>query len=108
MKAYYIHWNYSASADDQLYYSGEDDKRLFHHKENAINTAQEYLADLQEKIGRFAELRDKAEGEWYGEHSPNLSPEEEEEYIKLAWYYYNDTPVSYTICERIIAFEDKE
>jgi len=107
MKAYYIHWIYPASADDQLFYSGEDDERLFHHKDNAVKAAEEYLADLQKKIGRFTELQAKA-GVFYGEHSPYLSPAEEEECYELAQYFYNDAPVDYTICERDITFEDEE
>ena len=107
MKAYYIHWSYPASADDQLYYSGEDDERLFHHEENAINKAKEIMAEIQKDIARYKELCNKAGKEWYGGHCPYLSPEEEAEYYNLR-YTLDESPTSYTIYVRNIIFEDEE
>lgn len=107
MKAYYIHWNYSASADDQLYYSGEDDRRLFHHEENAIKKAEEIMAEIQKDADRHKELCNKARGKWYGGHCPYLSEEENIEYYKLR-YTLSESPVSYIIYMRDITFEDEE
>lgn len=50
MKAYYIHWSYPPSADDAAYYAGNDDQRLFHHKENAETIAKK---ELETRHGEF-------------------------------------------------------
>lgn len=98
MKGYFIHWNYGASADDQLYYGGTDDGKLFHHKENAINHAETILEKCKIARGRFCELQDKCyEG-------IRLTQEEAEEFSELGALY--DSPISYTIAERDIVFED--
>lgn len=98
MKAYFIHWSYGASADDQLYYSGTDDGKLFHHKENAINHAETILKKCKIARDRFCELENKY---YEGVH---LTQEETEELSELGAIY--DSPISYTIAERNIVFED--
>lgn len=99
MKAYYIHWSYPASADDQLYYGGDDDRRLFHYKENADKLAQDLMNHYQEMYGRWSEL--------FHKHMAHEStPEEDEEYYNMQCC--GDLPSSYTICEREIEFEDEE
>lgn len=99
MKAYYIHWSYPASADDQLYYGGDDDSRLFHHKENAEKLAQDLMNKYQKMYGRWSEL--------FAKHmAHDTTPEEDEEYYNM--HCYSDLPCSYIICERDITFEDEE
>ena len=108
MKAYYIHWNYSAFADDVLYYGGTDDDKLFHHKENAVNYAEKRMKDYRKysDYDEYCEIESKSRGEWYGEHCPYLSPEEEDYYHNFCGC--NDNPVSYDVYEREIVFEDAE
>lgn len=101
MIAYYIHWNYPASADDALYYAGKDDKHLFHHKENAEEFAKNKLAEISEKVKRGNELIEKS-------YDVNITDEEDEELYNLFDYVWNDNPESYTIRERDIVFEDEE
>ena len=99
MKAYYIHWSYPTTADDSLYYGGDDDYRLFHHKENAEKIAKESVEHYVEK--------QKLLGELFAKHMAHeTTPEEDEEYYELICY--GDTPNGYTICERDIKFEDEE
>ena len=108
MKAYYIHWNYPSTADDALYYSGTDDDKLFHHKENAISYAEKRMEEYLEysDYGKYCEIESKSKGEWYGGHCPYLSPEEEDYYHNFSWC--NDNPTSYRVYEREITFEDEE
>lgn len=54
MKAYYIHWSYPTTADDEYFYGGTDDEKLFHHKENAEKYMKEILKD-------FLEVKEKSE-----------------------------------------------
>lgn len=106
MKAYYIHWNYGSSADDQLFYGGEDDSRLFHHKENAIKCADISLESFRKysDYDEYCAIVSKSKGEWYDGHCPYLTPEEEDYYHN---FYSPDVPDSYTILERDIVFEDE-
>lgn len=108
MKAFYIHWNYPATADDAPYYSGTDDDKFFHHKENAVNYAEKRLKDYLKytDYDRYCEIEDKSRGEWYGEHCPYLSSEEEDYYHNFR--IYSDSPISYNVYEREITFEDEE
>ena len=101
MIAYYIHWIYPASADDANFYAGRDDDKLFHHKENAEKYAKKQLNQWQRDERRFYELdnKDNVEG---------LTPEEQEEWRKLAPMVYVDLPNDYTIRKRKIEFEDEE
>ena len=100
MIAYYIHWHYSASADDANFYAGRDDDKLFHHKENAEKYAKDQISEWNDNSNRFYYLdcKDNEEG---------LTPEEQEEWRKLAPMVYGDLPNDYTICERDIKFEDE-
>ena len=98
MKAYYIHWSYPTTADDSLYYDGDDDYRLFHHKENAEKIAKESVEHYVEKQKRLGEL--------FAKHMAHeTTPEEDKEYYDLIMY--SNTPNGYTICERDIVFEDE-
>lgn len=99
MKAYYIHWSYPASADDVFYYSGKDDDRLFHHKENAIKCAEDILETYKENTKKAIEIDRKMDECLY-----TPTPEEHD----LLYYLYGDIPNDYTICERDIVFEDEE
>ena len=99
MKAYYIHWSYPATADDGLYYGGDDDDRLFHHKENAEKIAKESVEYWDKKQKRLGEL--------FVKHMAHeTTPEEDKEYYEII--NYGGTPNGYTICERDIKFEDEE
>lgn len=100
MIAYYVHWHYPASADDANYYAGRDDDKLFHHKENAEKYAKEQLNQWQRDEKRFYELDDK-------DNKEGLTPEEQEEWRKLALIICDDLPDNYIICERDIKFEDE-
>lgn len=100
MTAYYIHWHYSATADDANFYAGQDDDKLFHHKDNAEKYAKDKINEWNNNYFRFYYLYNKEEE--YG-----LTPEEQEEYDKLASLVYGDLPNDYTICERDIKFEDE-
>jgi hypothetical protein len=102
MKAYYIHWNYPSTADDALYYSGIDDEKLFHKKENA----QKYM---EEKLKDFFEVKGRTEILWDKKENGTLTKEEDKELQELSetlWYVYADSPCSGTVCEREIIFED--
>lgn len=105
MKAYYIHWNYAPSADDQIYYSGTDDDRLFHYSQNAILSAEESLARCQKysDYEKYCAIVSKSKGEWQDGHCPYLTPEEEEYFHN---FYAGDIPISFDIRERDIIFED--
>lgn len=99
MKAYYIHWSYPTTADDSLYYGGDNDDKLFHHKENAEKRAKELIDYYAGKQQRLNEL--------FAKHMAHeTTPEEDQEYYELMCYC--DTPNGYTICERDITFEDEE
>ena len=100
MIAYYVHWIYSSTADDELFYGGLDDDKLFHEEENAISYAKKELKQYQENEKRFYELDEKDENE-------GLSPEELEEWTKLAVFSYSDMPCDYGIRKREIKFEDE-
>ena len=100
MKAYYIHWIYDFTADDANFHAGQDDDKLFHHKENAEKYAKDKINEWNDNSCRFNYLNDKDEE--YG-----LSPEEKEEWRKLALIIYGDLPCDYSICERDIKFEDE-
>lgn len=100
MIAYYVHWNYPTTADNANFYAGQDDDKLFHHKENAEAYAKKELASFEMKLGDFLYLDIKSEQE-------GLSEEEENMYDELSNYYYSDIPNSYTIRERDIKFEDE-
>ena len=98
MMAYYIHWDYPKTADDQLYYSGTDDEKLFHHKENAVKYAEATLEKYKKARGRFCELENKHyEG-------IRLTEQELHEFYELHCLY--DCPTRYTVLERDIVFED--
>lgn len=102
MKAYYIHWNYPASADDSLYYSGSDDEKFFHKEENA----KKYM---EEKLKDFFGVKARSEFLFNKEKSGTLTKEENKELQELCenlWYVYADSPCSGTVCEREIIFED--
>ena len=43
MIAYYVHWHYPSTADNELFYGGEDDDKLFYHKENAEKYAKDKM-----------------------------------------------------------------
>ena len=43
MIAYYVHWIYPPTADDELFYGGIDDEKLFHHQENAEKNGNKYV-----------------------------------------------------------------
>ena len=100
MIAYYIHWHYDNTCDDANFYAGRDDDKLFHHRENAKKYAEKQLKQWQKDENRFYELdiKDNEEG---------LTPEEQEEWRKLAPICYGDLPYDYNICEREIKFEDE-
>lgn len=98
MIAYYIHWDYPKTADDQLYYSGTDDGKLFHHKENAIKYAEATLEGYKKAKVRMTELEDK----YYG--GIRLTEQELHEFDELHCLY--DCPIMYTVLERDIVFED--
>lgn len=100
MIAYYIHWHYPFTADNELFYGGENDDKLFHHKENAEKYAKDKINEWNKASSRFEYLNNK--DDYCG-----LSPEEREEYRRLASLLYGDLPDDYTICERYIKFEDK-
>lgn len=98
MIAYYIHWSYPPSADDSLFYSGDDDNRLFHHKENAEKLAQDLMNHYQKMYGRWLEL-------FHKHLAHETTPEEDKEYYNMQCC--GDLPNNYTICERDIHFEDE-
>ena len=100
MIAYYIHWHYPVTADNELFYGGEDDDKLFHHKENAEKYAKDKIDEWHKASARFDYLNglDVIFG---------LNPEELEEYRRLASFLCGDLPDDYTICEREIKFEDE-
>ena len=100
MIAYYIHWHYPASADDANFYAGQDDDKLFHHKENAEKYAKDQINEWNNNSNRFYYLdcKDNEEG---------LTSEEQEEWHKLAPICYGDLPCDYAIKEREIKFEDE-
>lgn len=103
MKAYYIHWNYSSSADDSLYYGGQDDDKLFHHKENA----EKYM---EEKLKDFFGVKGRAEILFNKEKNGTITKEESKELKELCeslWYEFADSPCEGVVCERDIIFEDK-
>lgn len=100
MIAYYIHWIYDFSADDELFLSGKTDDKLFHHKENAEKYAKDKINEWNDNSSRFDYLNNKDEE--YG-----LSPEEKEEWTKLALICCGDLPYDYSIRERNIEFEDE-
>ena len=100
MIAYYVHWHYPASADDANYYAGQDDDKLFHHKENAEKYAKKQLKQWRNDEKRFYELNIK-------DNEESLTSEEQEEYDKLAPIVYDDLPDDYIIRERDIKFEDE-
>lgn len=100
MIAYYVHWIYPPTADDELFYAGRDDNKLFHEEENAISYANKELKQYQENERRFYELDAKDENE-------GLNPEEKDEWTKLAVFSYSDMPYDYAIKERDIKFEDE-
>ena len=98
MKAYYIHWTYPITADDFLYYGGDNDHGFFHHRENAEKIAKESVEHYVEKQKRLGEL--------FAKHMTHeTTPEEDKEYYEMIGY--GDTPNGYTICERDIVFEDE-
>lgn len=102
MIAYYIHWNYPATADDALYYSGEDDKHFFHHKENAIKYAIEALDHWNKANMEYDILCRKLSDEGH------LTNEEELRLYALETSYcLGDVPDSYKIKQREIEFEDE-
>lgn len=100
MIAYYVHWIYPPTADDELFYAGRDDKKLFHEEDNARAYAEKQLKQYQENERRFYELDEKDENE-------GLSPEEQEEWANLAVFSYSDMPYDYGIRNRDIKFEDE-
>jgi hypothetical protein len=100
MIAYYVHWYYPPSSDDAVYYSGEEDKKLFHKLENAENYAKNRLNKWYKEQKRFYELSDKDENE-------GLTPEERDEWDALAYTFCGDLPNDYKICKREIKFEDE-
>ena len=100
MIAYYVHWIYPQSADDELFYGGKNDEKLFHEEDNARAYADKQLKQYQENERRFYELDKKDENE-------GLSPEEKDEWTKLAVFSYSDMPYDYGICKREIKFEDE-
>lgn len=102
MKAYYIHWDYPTTADDTLYYSGTDDKKLFHHKENAQKYMEEELKDYLEVKGKVKILLDKQESGIITKEENN----ELQELVHTLLHFYSDSPCTGTVCEREIIFED--
>ena len=100
MIAYYVHWHYPVTADDELFYAGRDDDKLFHKENNARSYAKKQLKQYRENERRFYELDEKDENE-------GLSLEEKEEWTKLSVFSYSDMPYDYTIREREIKFEDE-
>jgi hypothetical protein len=100
MTAYYVHWIYPFTADDELFYAGTDDEKLFHKEDNARVYAEKQLKQYQENERRFYKLDEKDENE-------GLSPEEKEEWTKLAVFSYSDMPYDYGIRKRDIKFEDE-
>lgn len=100
MIAYYVHWHYPHTADNELFYGGKDDDKLFHHKENAEKYAENKIDEWDKASARFdyLEIQDNAYG---------LRPEEREEYRRLCSLFDGDLPDDYTICKREIKFEDE-
>ena len=98
MIAYYIHWIYDVTCDDANFY-GQDDDKLYHHKENAEKYAEDKINEWNNS-NRFYYLYSKNE-------DSGLTPEEQEEYDKLANLVYGDLPYDYSIRERDIKFEDE-
>ena len=98
MIAYYIHWIYPPSADDELYYGGRDDlDNLFHHKENAEKFAKDEINRYREQEKRYDYLNRKDDEE-------GLTPEEQDEFTKLLLYC--DLPTDYIIREKDLNFKD--
>lgn len=100
MIAYYVHWIYPPTAEDELFYAGTDDEKLFHKEDNARDYAKKQLKQYQENERRFYELDEKDENE-------GLTLEEKEEWTKLAVFSYSDMPYDYDIRKREIKFEDE-
>ena len=100
MIAYYIHWHYDNTCDDANFYAGQDDDKLFHHKENAKKYAKDKINEWNNNSNRFYYLDSKDE-------DSGLTPEEQEEYDKLAKLVYGDLPYDYSIRQREIKFEDE-
>ena len=50
MIAYYVHWIYPPTADDELFYGGIDDEKLFHHSENAEKYAKEQMSEWNNDV----------------------------------------------------------
>lgn len=99
MIAYYVHWIYPPSADDNLYYGGFDDERLFHREENAIAYATNFLKTLNENVLKANALDTVLEEEG------RQPTDEEAELLSLLYY---DIPSNYIIYKRDIKFEDEE
>jgi hypothetical protein len=93
MIAYYVHWHYPASADDVNFYCGQDDDKLFHHKENAEKYAKDKINEWNDNCCRFTYLCDKEEE--YG-----LTYEEQEERRKKVHgrYFNYDHSYSSVVC----------
>lgn len=98
MIAYYIKWVYPATADDSLFYGGMTDDKLFHHKENAIAYAKNYLKDILDKQNKATTLYDKIS------NGEELTDEEND----LSRYLFGDYPFDYIVKKRDIVFEDEE
>lgn len=97
MKAYNIHWNYPATADDDLFYSGKADKYLFHSKVNAEKRAESLLREYIKKQEKIDDLKMRYS---YGK----LSQAEIEEFKSI--YTGEDLPYSFTIVDKEIEFGD--
>ena len=100
MIAYYIHWHYPSTADNELFYGGKDDDKLFHHKENAEKYAKDKMYEWNKASARFDYLG--IQDDDFG-----LTPREREEYRRLCSLFDGDLPDDYTILHKEIKFEDE-
>lgn len=101
MKAYYIHWIYPASADDELFYGGKDDEKLFYHKERAQTYALSVLKQIEDAREKLQDVVNKR----FNLGINSLTGEELEKYAE--YQSLHDYPNNYAIHVREITFEDK-
>ena len=94
MKAYYIHWNYSSSSNDTLFYMGKDDDRLFHSEMNASACARIELERIESERMQLETLYK----DLFGAH---MNPEKRIRVFDMA-----NRPDSYSILSKEIIFED--
>ena len=100
MIAYYVHWHYPSTADNELFYGGKDDDKLFHHRENAETYAKNKIDEWDKASTRFDYLG--VQDDDFG-----LTPREREEYRRLCSLFDGDLPDDYTILHKEIKFEDE-